>query len=47
MSTLLHVIFQRHHIPPDEFMRKDKASRAFMLASMKIQLETEAERRQG
>jgi uncharacterized protein YbaP (TraB family) len=41
MATLLHHIFQRMGIPPDEVMTKPPGVRAFMLASMRVQLEEE------
>jgi uncharacterized protein YbaP (TraB family) len=41
MATLLHHIFQRMGIPPDEVMAKPPGVRAFMLASMRVQLEEE------
>ena len=37
----MHHIFQRQGIPPDEFYRKPYKVRAFMLASMMVQLEAE------
>jgi len=37
----LHHIFQRLGIPPDEVMKKPRGVRAFMLASMLVQLEAE------
>jgi len=40
---LLHHIFQRQGIPPDEFYAKPYKVRAFMLASMLLQLEAEDE----
>ena len=40
---MLHHIFQRQGIPPDEFYRKPYKVRAFMLASMMMQLEAEDE----
>ena len=40
---LLHHIFQRQGIPPDEFYAKPHKVRAFMLASMMAQLEAEEE----
>lgn len=46
-STLLHIIFQRHHIAPDDFMAKPSGVKAFMLSSMKIQLEAERKSRGG
>lgn len=41
MATLLHHIFQRMGIPPDEVWAKPPGVRAFMLASMRVQLEEE------
>lgn len=41
MATLLHHIFQRMGLPPDEVMAKPPGVRAFMLASMRVQLEEE------
>jgi len=40
---LLHHIFQRQGIPPDEFYTKDYKTRTFMLVSMMVQLEDETE----
>ena len=40
---MLHQIFQRMGIPPDEVMVKPAGVRAFMLASMRIELEIEKE----
>ena len=40
---MLHHIFQRQGIPPDEFYQKPYKVRAFMLASMMVQLEAEEE----
>jgi hypothetical protein len=37
----MHIIFQRHHIPFDEFMKKPKWAQVMMLESMKIQLQAE------
>ncbi len=37
---LLHHIFQTTGIPPDEFYAKPKWVQAFMLASMRITLES-------
>ena len=37
----MHHIFQRQGIPPDEFYAKPYKVRAFMLASMMVQLEAE------
>ena len=39
----MHHIFQRQGIPPDEFYAKPRKVRAFMLASMMVQLEAEDE----
>ena len=39
----MHHIFQRQGIPPDEFYAKPYKVRAFMLASMMVQLEAEEE----
>lgn len=44
---MLHQIFQRCHIPPDEVMNKPRGVRAFMLASMMVTLEAEEKRRNG
>ena len=41
----MHVIFQRHHIAPDDFMAKSPGAQAFMCESMKIQLEAEKKAR--
>jgi len=38
---LLHQIFQRQGIPPDEVMRKPSGVRAFMFASMIVRLEND------
>jgi uncharacterized protein YbaP (TraB family) len=46
MATLLHHIFQRMGIPPDEVMAKPPGVRAFMLASMRVQLEEENNERE-
>lgn len=43
----MHIIFQRHHIPPDDFLLKPKWVQAFCLESMKIQLKAEQKRRDG
>jgi len=40
---LLHHIFQRQGIPPDEFYAKPHKVRDFMLASTIVQLEAEEE----
>lgn len=37
---MLHHIFQTTGITPDEFYQKSKGVQAFMLASMKISLES-------
>lgn len=42
---MLHHIFQRQGIPPDEFYAKPYKVRKFMLASMMVQLEDEEEQR--
>lgn len=41
MPYLVHEIFQRHHIPPDEFYAKPYEARLVMLASMLVRLEDE------
>jgi len=46
MATLLHHIFQRMGIPPDEVMAKPPGVRAFMLTSMRVQLEEENNERE-
>jgi len=38
---LLHHIFQKTGITPDEFYEKPKGVQAFMLASMRITLESQ------
>jgi hypothetical protein len=38
---MLHAIFQRHHIPPDEVYAKEPRHRAFMFASMELVFEEE------
>ncbi|MDH2332510.1 MULTISPECIES: hypothetical protein [Paenibacillus] len=43
---MLHEIFQRHGIPPDEVYAKERRHRFFMYASMMIQLEREEKARQ-
>ncbi|PQP89051.1 hypothetical protein CPT76_12705 [Paenibacillus sp. AR247] len=40
-AFLLHLIFQRHHLPPDEVFNKDEGTKRFMYASMMLQLEEE------
>lgn len=42
---MLHIIFQRHHIPFDEVLNKPKWAQVLMLESMKIQLKGEEKRR--
>lgn len=42
---MLHHIFQRQGIPPDEFYAKSYKVRTFMMASMMVQLEAEEEER--
>jgi hypothetical protein len=42
---VLHHLFQRLGITPDEFYRKPYKVRAFMLASMQVQIEAEEEER--
>ncbi|MBO8169350.1 MAG: hypothetical protein H0Z35_09235 [Thermoanaerobacteraceae bacterium] len=44
-AALLHHLFQRLGITPDEFYAKPFKVRAFMLASMMVQLEAEEEER--
>lgn len=44
---MLHIIFQRHHISLDDFFARSKGDQAFMLESMKIQLDAEKRRRDG
>lgn len=39
----MHRIFQRHHIPPDEFYRKDRRHKLFMYASEIVAMEEEQE----
>ncbi|WP_262384567.1 hypothetical protein [Paenibacillus terrae] len=43
---MLHEIFQRHGIPPDEVYAKERRHRFFMYASMMVQLDIEAKARQ-
>lgn len=38
---MLHVIFQRHGLPPDEVYNKPIGAQQFMYASMLLQLEEE------
>ncbi|MGO4542696.1 hypothetical protein [Paenibacillus sp. 2TAB19] len=42
---MLHLIFQRHHIPPDAMFNKDENVKRFMYASMMLQLEEEEKAR--
>jgi hypothetical protein len=42
---LLHEIFQRHGIPPDEVYNKPFRVRKFMYASMELVLEAEEKER--
>ncbi|MNM79996.1 hypothetical protein D3C81_919460 [compost metagenome] len=42
---MLHLIFQRHHLPPDEVYNKDENVKRFMYASMMLQLEEEEKAR--
>lgn len=45
---MLHAIFQRHGIAPDEVYAKERRHRAFMYASMELVFEEEEkERRKG
>lgn len=44
-ATLLHIIFQRHHIPFDEVLSKPKWAQVLMLESMQIQLKEEEKQR--
>ena len=46
-TTLMHIIFQRHHIPFDEFLSKPDWAQVLMLESMKIQLIAEQKARDG
>ena len=46
-TTLLHYIFQRQGIPPDEFFAKPYGVQLFMLASKKVELEEEEKERQA
>ncbi|RCX16461.1 hypothetical protein DFP94_11281 [Fontibacillus phaseoli] len=41
----MHLIFQRHHISPDEMYNKDENVKRFMYASMMLQLEEEEKMR--
>ncbi|WP_221886012.1 hypothetical protein [Paenibacillus zeisoli] len=43
----MHLIFQRHHIPPDEVYNKDEGTKRFMYASMLLQLEEEEKARKA
>lgn len=42
---MLHIIFQRHHIPFDEVLNKPKWAQVLMLESMQIQLKEEEKQR--
>ena len=42
-SLLLHRIWQRHHVPPDEIYAKSEGQQAFIFASELIAMEAEAE----
>ncbi len=44
---MMHIIFQRHHIPPDEFLDKPEWAQEFMMESMKLVLKQEEERRKN
>ncbi|RUT31819.1 hypothetical protein EJP77_10570 [Paenibacillus zeisoli] len=46
-AFLVHLIFQRHHIPPDEVYNKDEGTKRFMYASMLLQLEEEEKARKA
>jgi hypothetical protein len=41
MATVLHHIFQKQGIPPDEVMAKPPGVRAFMFASTRKQVEVD------
>jgi len=41
IATLLHHIFQRTGLTPDDVMSKPPGVRAFLFASMRVQLESE------
>lgn len=43
---MMHIIFQRHHIPPDDFLDKPEWAQEFMLQSMRMVLDAEEKRRQ-
>ena len=43
----MHIIFQPHHIPFDEFLSKPDWAQVLMLESMKIQLIAEQKARDG
>lgn len=40
MAYLIHEIFQRTGLPPDEFWAKSRGSQMLMLASMELVLKT-------
>ena len=42
---MLHIIFQRHHIPFDEVLSKPKWAQVLILESMQIQLKEEERQR--
>ncbi|QGG58703.1 hypothetical protein GE073_10500 [Paenibacillus sp. B01] len=44
---LLHLIFQRHGIAPDEVYNKEERFKRFMYASMMLQLEEEEKARKA
>jgi len=44
LAHLVHQIFQRTGLPPDEFWAKPRGSQLFMLASTQIVLEEERQR---
>ena len=46
-AMLMHIIFQRHHIPFDEFLSKPDWAQVLMLESMKIQLIAEQKAKDG
>jgi len=45
--ALIHHIFQRTGLTPDEFWAKSEGARKFMLASMLLQLEMEEKTAKG
>ncbi|OAT81106.1 hypothetical protein A6M21_11895 [Desulfotomaculum copahuensis] len=44
LAHLVHQIFQRTGLPPDEFWAKPRGAQLFMLASTQIVLEEERQR---